>query len=142
MARIVALDVGRKRTGIAVTDPEQVISTGLTTLPTGEIADFLVQYLQQEPVEALVVGAPRTVRNEVSEAERYIEPLINRIRKLLPQLPLHRYDERFTSILAHRILLEGGATKQQRRDKGLVDKVSATLILESYLESRERKQSL
>lgn len=137
MGRIVALDVGRKRTGIAVTDSLQLIANGLETLPTAQIPDFLVNYTQQETVDLVVVGAPVTMSNQPSEAERYIEPLLNRIVKLLPTLRIVRHDERFTSQIALQAMIAGGVPKEKRRDKGLVDKVSAAIILQSYLDAQE-----
>lgn len=137
MGRIVALDIGRKRTGIAATDPLQLIANGVATVPTHQVPEYLVEYTRHETVELLVIGQPVDMHNEPSEATRFIEPIVNRIVKLLPKLQIVRHDERFTSRLAHRAMLEGGLGRMQRRDKALVDKISATIILQSYMQSQE-----
>ena len=137
MGRIVALDIGRKRTGIAATDPLQLIANGVATVPTHQVAEYLAEYTRHEAVELLVIGQPVDMHNEASEATRFIEPIVNRIVKLLPELQIVRHDERFTSLLAHRAMLEGGLGRMQRRDKALVDKISATIILQSYMQSQE-----
>ena len=137
MGRIVALDVGQKRTGIAVTDPMQVIATGLCTQPTHEVVHFLKEYLAANEVELLVVGEPQTVHGEPSESMQFIMPLLKHIERTFPELPIQMHDERFTSRMAQRAILESGAKKKQRQDKGLVDKVSATIILQSFLEMRD-----
>ena len=137
MGRIVALDVGQKRTGIAVTDPMQVIATGLCTQPTHEVVNFLKEYLATNEVELLVVGEPKTVHGGPSESMQFITPLLKHIERTFPELPIQMHDERFTSRMAQRAILESGAKKKQRQDKGLVDKVSATIILQSFLEMRD-----
>ena len=137
MGRIVALDVGQKRTGIAVTDPMQVIATGLCTQPTHEVVHFLKEYLAANEVELLVLGEPQTVHGEPSESMQFIMPLLKHIERTFPELPIQMHDERFTSRMAQRAILESGAKKKQRQDKGLVDKVSATIILQSFLEMRD-----
>ena len=137
MGRIVALDVGQKRTGIAVTDPMQVIATGLCTQPTHEVVHFLKEYFAAHEVELLVVGEPQTVHGEPSESMQFITPLLKHIERTFPELPIQMHDERFTSRMAQRAILESGAKKKQRQDKGLVDKVSATIILQSFLEMRD-----
>ncbi len=137
MGRIVALDVGQKRTGIAVTDPMQVIATGLCTQPTHEVVNFLKEYLATNEVELLVVGEPKTVHGVPSESMQFITPLLKHIERIFPELPIQMHDERFTSRMAQRAILESGAKKKQRQDKGLVDKVSATIILQSFLEMRD-----
>ena len=137
MGRIVALDVGQKRTGIAVTDPMQVIATGLCTQPTHEVVHFLKEYLAANEVELLVVGEPQTVHGEPSESMQFIMPLLKHIERTFPELSIQMHDERFTSRMAQRAILESGAKKKQRQDKGLVDKVSATIILQSFLEMRD-----
>jgi putative Holliday junction resolvase len=141
MGRVLCLDYGRKRVGIAVTDPLRIIASGLVTVPTHTIRDYLKTYLASEEVDRLVVGYPKTVRNEPSEAVRYIDPFIKWFRKEFPAIPVDLYDERFTSRMAERSLLEAGVPKSGRRDKSLVDKVSASLILQSYLDAAgNRKQ--
>lgn len=139
MSRILAIDYGRKRTGIAVTDPMQIIANGLTTVPTHELMDFLLQYMQQEQVERIVVGHPKQMNNEDSENMKNILPFINRLKKILPQIPVELVDERFTSVLAHQAMLMGGLKRKDRQNKALVDEISATIILQSYLESRKLK---
>ncbi len=138
MGRILSIDFGRKRTGIAVTDPLQIIANGLTTVPTAGLLDFLSDYVRKESVELIVVGEPRQMNGEKSESWRYIEPFLGRLRKALPEIPVELADERFTSVLAHQAMLDGGLRKMARRDKALVDEISACIILQTYLESRRR----
>lgn len=136
MGRIVAIDYGRKRVGLATTDPLQLIATALDTVPAHEAVDYLHRYAAANEVERFVVGEPRQMNGEPSEAQRYILPFVNRLRKAVPSVPVVFFDERFTSVLAHRAIIEGGVKKRTRReDKGLVDRVSAVIILQSYLES-------
>ena len=136
MSRIVAIDYGRKRTGIAVTDPMQIIANGLATVPTHQLESFLLNYMRQEKVECIVVGHPKQMNNEDSESMKYIVPFLNRLKKLLPDVPVELVDERFTSVLAHQAMLAGGLKKKDRQNKALVDEISATIILQSYLESK------
>ncbi len=136
MSRILAIDYGRKRTGIAVTDPMQIIANGLTTVPTHELMDFLLKYVAQEKVERIVVGHPKQMNNEDSENMKYIKPFVAQLKKKLPDMLVELVDERFTSVLAHQAMLDGGLKKKARQDKALVDEISATIILQSYLESR------
>lgn len=136
MGRLVALDVGRRRTGIAATDVLKIIPTPIGYLPTQEVAAWLVKYCAKEVVDALIVGAPKQADNTDSESVKYIEPLVNRIRKLLPQLEIVHYDERYTSVLAQRSIIASGVPKSKRREKGLVDEVSAVIILRDFMESR------
>ena len=138
MGRILAIDYGKKRTGIAVTDLLQLIANGLTTVATSELMDFIKAYVEKEPVERFVVGYPKQMNNEPSENMRRVEPFVNRLRKLLPDIPVDYHDERFTSVLAQRTIIEAGIKKMARRNKELVDEVSATIILQSYMESRRR----
>ena len=137
MSRILAIDYGKKRTGIAVTDPMQIIASGLTTVATHELVDFLLKYVQQEKVERIVIGHPRQMNYEESDNMKNIIPFINRLKKLLPDMPLELVDERFTSVLAHQAMLVGGLKKKARQNKALVDEISATIILQSYLESKK-----
>lgn len=139
MSRILAIDYGKKRTGIAVTDPMQIIANGLTTVPTHELMDFLLGYLRQEKVERIVIGHPKQMNNEDSENMKRIVPFVNRLKKVLPDMPVELYDERFTSVLAHQAMLAGGLKKKDRQNKALVDEISATIILQSYLESKKYK---
>lgn len=137
--RILSIDYGRKRTGLAVTDSLQIIANGLTTVPTHQLEQFITGYFQKEQVERIVIGLPKQMNGEMSESWRYIEPFLNRLHKLFPEMPIELVDERFTSVLAHQAILESGVGKQRRReDKGMVDEISATIILQSYLENRNQ----
>lgn len=136
MSRIVAIDYGRKRTGIAVSDTMQIIANGLTTVPTHQFLDFMANYVKQEPVERILVGLPKQMNNEASESMKYIEPFVRSLKKCLPDIPVEYVDERFTSVLAHRTMLEAGLKKKDRQNKALVDEISATIILQTYLESK------
>lgn len=138
MARLLAIDYGKKRTGIAVSDEMQIIAGGLTTVATVDLVDFILDYVKREPVERIVVGLPKQMNNEPSENMRRVEPFVNRLRKLLPDIPVDYHDERFTSVMAQRTIIEAGIKKMARRNKELVDEVSATIILQSYMESRRR----
>lgn len=136
MSRIVAIDYGRKRTGIAVSDTMQIIANGLTTVPTHQLLDFLLNYVKQEPVERIIIGRPKQMNNEDSENMKNIEPFVRSLKKRLPDMPVEFVDERFTSVLAHRTMLEAGLKKKDRQNKALVDEISATIILQTYLESK------
>lgn len=142
MSRILAIDYGRKRTGIAVTDPMQIIASGLTTIPTHQLMDFLMKYVQQEKVERIIIGHPKQMNNEDSENMKNIVPFMNRLKKQLPDIPVELVDERFTSVLAHQAMLTGGLKKKDRQNKALVDEISATIILQSYMESRKFNNQL
>ena len=131
-----AIDYGRKRTGIAVSDVLQLIANGLTTVPTHELLSFVLDYVSREPVERILVGHPKQMNNEDSENMKRIEPFVRSLQKKLPHIPIEYVDERFTSVLAHRAMLDGGLKKKERQNKALVDEISATIILQSYLESR------
>lgn len=137
MARILSIDYGKKRTGIAVTDPLQIIAGGLATVSTSELFDYLQAYIAREQVEMIVIGEPRQPNGEPSENLARVQQFVNRWRKAVPQVPIHFYDERFTSVLAHQAMLDGGLKKKARQNKGLVDEISATIILEDYLRSRK-----
>lgn len=137
MARILSIDYGRKRTGIAVTDPLQIIAGGLATVSTSELFDWLQQYVSREEVERIVIGEPRQPNGQPSENLQRVQQFVNRWRKAHPELPIDYYDERFTSVLAHHAMLDGGLRKKARQDKALVDEISATIILEDYLRSRK-----
>lgn len=136
MGRILAIDYGRKRCGIAVTDPLQLISNGLMTVSSSELFNFIVQYIQVEKVERFVVGLPKQMNNELSESMKYIEPFVQRLKRAFPDIPVEYYDERFTSKLAHRAMIDGGLKKTARQNKALVDEISAVIILQSYMESK------
>ena len=133
MARILALDYGTRRTGIAITDPFQLIASGLTTVATDDLWDFLEQYLREEDVERIVVGEPRQMDNTPSEVEGAISTFLKELSNRYPKLPVSRQDERFTSKMALRTMVEGGMKKKKRRQKETLDQISATLILQSYL---------
>ena len=134
MGRIVAIDYGRKRSGIAVTDPLGMIASPLTTVPTHELLGFLKKYFDEEDVECLVIGEPKQMDYTASEAEKYISPFIKRLKKVFPEIKIERIDERFTSGMAAQAILASGKSKKDRQDKSLVDKVSAAIILQTYLE--------
>lgn len=135
LGRILAIDFGTKRTGIAVTDELQLIASGLTTVPTEELLDFLKEYLTNENVEALVIGEPKQMNNLPSESEAAINHFIGTLNKELPDLKVIRFDERFTSKMAARTMVDSGLKKSKRRNKSLLDEISATIILQSYLSS-------
>ena len=137
MARILAIDYGKKRTGLAVTDELQIIANGLTTVPTAELVDFILNYVKKEPVELVVVGLPKQMNNEPSENMCRITPFVNRLRKLLPDIPVEFHDERFTSVLAHRAMIDGGMKKSDRMKKESVDKISAAIILQSWMDRKK-----
>lgn len=130
-----SIDYGAKRTGIAVTDPLQMIANGLTTVETARLHDFIKDYLDKEDVECIVIGLPKQANGEYSENMKRIIPFVNRLRKLYPMIKIEYYDERFTSVLAHQTMLESGIGRKSRQDKALVDKISATIILQDYMES-------
>ncbi|MDO4214322.1 MAG: Holliday junction resolvase RuvX [Bacteroidales bacterium] len=137
MGRILAIDYGAKRTGLAVTDPLQIIANGLTTVETAKLVPFLQDYLQKEQVERIIVGLPKQMNGQESDNMKNIVPFVNRMKKLYPNLPIEYHDERFTSVLAHRVMLDSGIGKKARQNKALVDEISATIILQSYMESKK-----
>lgn len=139
MGRILAIDYGQKRVGIAVTDELQIIATGLDTVHVKDIFSFLKQYCTQEIVEKFVVGEPRQMNNKASDAQRFIEPFVKKLKKQFPQIPVDRVDERFTSVMAQHTIREAGAKKKVRQNKALVDKVSATIMLQSYMQMNHLK---
>ena len=134
--RILAIDYGKKRTGLAVTDPLQLIANGLCTVATTDLERYVLDYVSRELVERIVVGQPRQMNGEDSENMVRITPFVNRLRKLLPDIPVELFDERFTSVLAHRAMLESGIGRKARQNKALVDEISATIILQGWMESR------
>jgi putative Holliday junction resolvase len=136
MARILAIDFGTKRTGIAVTDELQIIASGLTTVNTKDLLTFLKDYTKQESVELFLVGEPKQMDNTASESEVHIISFISKLEKALPNIPIKRVDERFTSKMAFQTMIASGLKKNQRKNKGLIDEISATLILQSYLYSK------
>jgi putative Holliday junction resolvase len=136
MARVLAIDFGKKRTGIAVTDELQIIASGLTTVNTVDLLSFLKEYTSKEKVELFIVGQPKQMDNSDSESEALMGPFIKKIEKLFPQIPMKRIDERFTSKMAFQTMIDSGMKKKQRRNKAMVDEISATIILQSYLYSQ------
>ena len=137
--RILSVDYGRKRTGLAVTDPLQIIAGGLATVSTSELFDYLKTYIAREQVERIVIGEPRQPNGEPSENLQRVQQFVNRWRKAVPEVPIELYDERFTSVLAHQAMLQGGLRKKARQNKALVDEISATILLQDYMESRKFK---
>lgn len=137
MGRVLSIDYGKKRTGLAVTDPLKIIASGLVTVATSELFDWLKTYIEKEPVEQIVIGKPTQPNGQPSENLARVVQFVNRWRKAMPSIPIDYYDERFTSVIAHQAIIDGGVKKKTRREnKGLVDEVSATIILQDYLRSR------
>jgi putative Holliday junction resolvase len=136
MGRIIAIDYGQKRAGLAVTDELKIIATALTTVPAAGTIAFLKEYASRNAVECFVVGEPRQMNNTDSESSRFIEPFVRKLRSEFPGIPVERMDERFTSLIAVKAIRESGAKKKNRRDKSLVDAVSAVIILQSFMEKR------
>jgi len=136
VARILSIDYGKKRTGIAVTDPLQIIAGGLATVSTSELFDFLQKYIAKEQVELIVIGEPKQTNGEPSENLERIRQFVARWKKHHKEIPIVYFDERFTSVLAHQAMLDGGLRKKARQDKALVDEISATIILKDYLEAK------
>ena len=133
MSRILAIDFGKVRTGIAVTDELQIIASGLTTVATSELIPFLKEYTQKEKVSLFLVGLPKQMDNSESESEVLIAPFLEKLKKHFPTIPIKRVDERFTSKMAFQTMIDSGLKKKQRRNKAVVDEISATIILHSYL---------
>lgn len=140
MGRILAIDYGRKRCGIAVTDPLQIAANGLATQRTCDLEPFLLNYCSAETVDEIIVGKPTTLSGKASESMRYIEPFLARLRKLLPDIKVILWDERFTSTIAHREMLSGGMKRSAREEKSTADRIAATLILTGYLDSRAYRE--
>lgn len=139
LARILAIDFGKKRVGLAVTDPLQLIANKLTTVASHQIFDFLKDYFQKEQVEKVIIGYPLQMNNEASEAVLYINPFLKRFQKLYPDMPIEQVDERFTSRMAFQTMIDAGLKKKDRQNKATIDAVSATIILQSYLEQKKFK---
>ena len=139
MGRILAIDYGRKRCGIAVTDPLKIIANGLETVATHKLMDFLKDYMNREQVDLIVIGLPTQLNGEPSESMKYITPFINRLKKVMPDMPIEMVDERFTSTIAHQAMIDGGMKKSDRRDKARVDTIAASIILNDYLQSKQFK---
>jgi len=138
VARILSIDYGKKRTGIAVTDPMQIIANGLATVSTSELFDYLKNYISQEEVERVIIGKPLQTNGQPSENLQRVVQFVNRWRKAVPAIPIEYVDERFTSVLAHQVMIDGGLRKKARQDKALVDRISATIMLEDYLRQTVR----
>lgn len=137
MARILSIDYGKKRTGLAVTDSLQIIANGLATVSTSSLIDYLKDYIAKEPVERIVIGRPTQPDGRPSENLVRVEQFVNRWRKLVPNIPIEYYDERFTSVLAHQVVIDSGVRKKVRKEnKGLIDEISATIILQDYMQYR------
>lgn len=141
MGRILCIDYGRKRCGVAVTDILRIAANGLPTVSSSKILDFVKDYCAREEVDLLVVGLPTTLCGEPSESMRYIKPFLGRLRKEMPQLPVRMFDERFTSTIAHREMIAGGVKKSDRQKKALADEMAAVLILTGFLESRDFREN-
>jgi len=140
MGRILAIDYGQKRVGLAVTDVEQIIATPLTTVHSKDVIAFLKDYIKNEKVELFVVGEPKQMNNQASDSVKYIEPFVRLLVKEFPEIQVVRIDERFTSKIAHQVIMDSGLKKKDRRNKELVDTISAAVILQSYLEMRSFRQ--
>ncbi len=137
MGRILSIDFGRKRTGIAATDTMKIVANGLATVPTAQVIDFLKKYIASEPVELIIVGLPKQMNGQPSESMRYLTPFLAKLRKEFPGVPVDMYDERFTSTIAHQSMIAGGMKKMDRRNKAVVDTIAATIMLNDYLQSRQ-----
>lgn len=135
--RILSIDYGKKRTGLAVTDPLQIIAGGLATVATAELFQYLNDYIAREPVERIVIGDPRQPNGQPSENLQRVQQFVNRWKKARPDVPIEFFDERFTSVLAHQAMLDGGLKKKARQNKALVDEISATIILQDYMRARK-----
>lgn len=140
MGRILAIDFGKKRSGVAVTDPLKIVANGLTTVMTTELLSFIKKYISTENVEMIVVGLPKKLDNTPSESMKYLKPFLAKLRKELPDMPIEMYDERFSSTLAHQAMIEGGMKKTDRRNKAVVDTIAASIILNDYLQSLQYKK--
>lgn len=141
MGRILAIDYGQKRSGLAVTDPLRLFATGLETVSSHALIDFLKTYIKQETIDCFVVGEPRDMQNRASDASRFTEPFVSTLRIVFPEIPVERYDERFTSKMAFQSMIDAGLSRKKRQDKALVDTISATIMLQSYLEFLNNKNN-
>ncbi len=141
MGRILAIDYGQKRAGVAVTDENRIIANGLATLHVKDLMTFLKDYISKEKVDCIVVGEPHDMKNQASDASRFIEPFVKHLRKQFPELIVDRMDERFTSRMAFETMISAGLKKKARQNKSLVDTISATIILQSYMEFKSHQDS-
>ena len=137
MARIIAIDYGQKRVGLAVTDPLQIIATGLETVHSKDIFAYLENYIKKEPVEKIIVGYPTTLKNEASQAIRFVNPFVKKLIEKYPDLKIELVDERFTSKLAFKAMIDGGLKKKDRQNKETIDKISAVIMLQTYMETAQ-----
>ena len=135
MGRLLAIDYGTKRTGLAVSDPMKIIATGLTTVLTRDLFQYLKDYFNKEKVDEVIIGIPKKMNNESSENMKNVKIFISKFINLFPDTPITGYDERFTSSIAHQAMIDGGLKKKDRQDKALVDEISAKIILQDYMES-------
>lgn len=140
MGRILAIDFGRKRCGIAATDPMRIVASGVATVPSAQLIDFIRKYRAGQGFDFIVVGEPRDMKGNPSESTRFLRPAMTRLQKEFPDVRIVYFDERFTSVLAHKAMLDGGLGKMARRDKALVDEISATIILNDFLSSRQYQE--
>jgi putative Holliday junction resolvase len=140
LARILAIDYGQKRVGLAVTDNLQIIATALDTVHSKDVIQYISEYIKLENVEMFVVGYPKDLQNKSTDATKYVEAFIKQLGKVFPDIPIEKTDERFTSKIAFRAMIDGGLKKTDRRDKAMIDKVSAVIILQSYLEQKQNEK--
>lgn len=138
LSRVIALDLGKKRTGIAVTDEMQIIASGLKTVETKQLFSFLMQYFKEEKVSLIVIGEPKQMDNTPSESEAMMLPIIQKLQQTFPKIPIKRIDERFTSKMAFQTMIDSGLGKKKRQNKALIDEISATIILQSYLYNKDK----
>lgn len=136
MARILSIDYGKRRTGLAVSDPLQIIAGGLCTVDTPQLLTYITDYVSREQVECIIIGLPVQPNGQPSENQARVREFTGRLRKALPQIPVEFWDERYTSVMAHQTMLQSGISRKRRQDKALVDEISATIILQSYMESK------
>ena len=139
MGRLLAIDYGRKRSGVAVTDPLKICANGLPTVRSCDLPLFIKEYCEKETVDAFIVGEPKDLRGNPSESMRYITPFVNKLKKDFPNIPVIMWDERFTSSIAHREMISAGFKKKDRQEKGKADEIAAVLILNSYLDSKSSR---
>ncbi len=140
MGRILAIDYGQKRSGIAVTDPSQLIANGLETVASKDLLSYIQSYMLKEQVDCIVVGEPKDMQNMASDSSRFVEPFVRRLKALFPEQQIERYDERFTSRMAFQSMIDAGLSKKRRQDKALIDTISATIMLQSYMEFIKNKK--
>ena len=141
MARILAIDYGQKRVGLAVTDNLQIIATTLDTIHSKDVVQYISDYITHEKVELFVVGFPKDLRNNATDATKYVEEFVKRLERKFPKIPVEKIDERFTSKIAFKAMIDGGLKKSARRNKAMVDKLSAVIILQSYLEQKQNEKN-